>query len=108
MVRHEGKRSKVAKELDCHVRTVDEYIKRFPSLQDIAYDNRIATCDASKEVLKKHMVSGNAGVARFNLTNLDPEYAPKGGNKAELIATSQGVKLSVQSLGMTEEDQAAA
>jgi hypothetical protein len=35
---------------------VDEYIKRFPSLQDIAYDNRIATCDASKDVLKKHLV----------------------------------------------------
>jgi hypothetical protein len=29
-------------------------------------------------------------------------------NKTELIATAQGVKLSVQSLGMTEEDQAAA
>jgi hypothetical protein len=110
MLKHEGARSKVAKELDCHVRTVDEYIKRFPSLQDIAYDNRVATCDASKAVLKKHTVNGNAGVAQFNLKNLDPEYAPKGmTNKSELIATGDGVKLlSVQSLGMTEEDQAAA
>jgi hypothetical protein len=28
-------------------------------------------------VLKKHLVSGNAGIARFNLSNLDPDYAPK-------------------------------
>jgi hypothetical protein len=32
MLKHEGARSLVAKELGCHVRTVDEYIKRFPSL----------------------------------------------------------------------------
>jgi hypothetical protein len=108
MLKHEGKRSKVAKELDCHVRTVDEYIKRFPSLQDIAYDNRVATCDQSEDVLKKHTSAGNAGVAQFNLTHLHPDYQKKQGTKTDVIATPQGVAVSVQSLGMTEEDQAAA
>jgi hypothetical protein len=55
-VRHEGKRSKVAKELDCHVRTIDNYIERFQSLQDIAYDRKVGICDQSKEVLEKHTV----------------------------------------------------
>jgi hypothetical protein len=72
------------------------------------HDRKVGICDHSEEVLKKARVSGNPNVAQFQLKNLHPDYAPKGGNKTELIATSQGMKLSVQSLGMTEEDQAAA
>jgi hypothetical protein len=108
LLRHEGARSLVAKELGCHVRTIDNYIARFPSLQDVMHDRKVGICDHSEAVLKKARVSGNTNVAQFQLKNLSPDYAPKGGNKTELIATSQGMKLSVQSLGMTEEDQAAA
>jgi hypothetical protein len=108
LLKHEGKRSKAAKELDCHVRTIDNYIARFPSLQDVMHDRKVGICDQSEEVLKKHNAAGNPGTAQFFLKNLHPDYGPKGGNKTELIATPQGMKLSVQSLGMTEEDQAAA
>jgi hypothetical protein len=108
MLKHEGARSLAAKELGCHVRTIDNYIERYPSLQEILHDRKVGICDHSEEVLKKARVSGNTNVAQFQLKNLHPDYAPKGGNKTELIATSQGMKLSVQSLGMTEEDQAAA
>jgi hypothetical protein len=83
MLKHEGARSLVAKELGCHVRTVDEYIKRFPSLQDIMHDRKVGICDHSEEVLKKARVSGNTNVAQFQLKNLHPDYGPKGGNKTE-------------------------
>jgi hypothetical protein len=109
LLKHEGKRSKAAKELDCHVRTIDNYIARFPSLQDVMHDRKVGLCDQSEEVLKKHNTAGDPGTAKFFLTNLHPDYQKKSVNKAEMIATKDGIKvLSVQSIGMTEEDQAAA
>jgi hypothetical protein len=48
MLKHEGARSLVAKELGCHVRTIDNYIERFPSLQDILHDRKVGICDHSE------------------------------------------------------------
>jgi hypothetical protein len=86
----DGRHSRAAKLLGCGTRTIGDYIKRFPALQEIEYDYRIALLDASKDVIKQHTLNGSLTASMFNVKNLDPDYQSSSQTRAEITASSNG------------------
>ena len=62
----------------------------------------------AEDVVLKHIRNGHLGASQFQLTKRDARYKTVTASRTEMTAGPQGVTLSVETLGLSDQDQAAA
>lgn len=110
--RANGRRTKAARLLGCCAKTVNNYIHRYPELQDLFYEFKQGRFDWAEDVLMDHLGANSLSAAQFILKYGDgaEERGFKPQASARLTTDEGGLKidLSVKALGLTERDLAAA
>jgi hypothetical protein len=97
LIKCKGLRSKAAKLLGCHRRTIHDYIHRFPELEELDKDLRAAQVDRAMEVLDSHLARGSERSAMFWVRNWGAEFgygSAQGGVTAEI--TTGGTTTKIQ------------
>ena len=101
--RFQGIKALAAEALECDRHTVDNYIKRHPTVAQAYQDLRETMVDRAERGLLKLLVAEDWQAIKYVLSTLgkDRGYAPKG----ELDVTSAGQAVTIRVIGGVDLDE---